>query len=154
VRTVTRTGASRRRLAALIACLLWLVGFEALPWLHVALHDDLAPHVHAADGTIVRVSFTGEATHRHADGTVHRGPADHAAHHRRTPNTGYKLDHGAGSLAHHGVAVVPTAAPRHEPLPVVRRPIVLAVVAAIPPVSLPVPLATARGPPAVRGSSV
>ncbi len=152
-RGAPRSARARRRLA-LVACLLWLAGFEVLPWLHVALHDELAPHVHTADGTIIRVSFAGEVTHRHADGTVHRGPADDHAKHRRPPRTSYTLDHGAGSLAHHGVAVVPAAAPLHAPLPVVRRPVVVAVAAPIAWVSSSVPLASARGPPAVGGTRV
>jgi hypothetical protein len=143
---------------ALVACLLWLAGFEVLPWMHVALHDELAPHIHAADGTIIRVSFSGEVTHRHADGTIHRGPEDHddrapaKRHHPTRP--GYGLDHGAGSLAHHGVAILPAAAPLHAPLPIDRRPVIVALADAPVPVVTPVPTASARGPPAAPRARV
>nr|HEX4316186.1 hypothetical protein [Kofleriaceae bacterium] len=145
---------ARRARLALIACALWLAGFEVLPWMHVAMHDELAPHVHAADGTIIRVSFT-ETTHRHADGSVHRDRDDQPAgspprkHRHRTP-FGYSLDHGAGSFAHHGVAVVPAAPPVTHPLPVDRRAQLVAVAAMASVVSCSIPVASARGPPPAR----
>jgi hypothetical protein len=130
---------------ALVACALWLAGFELMPWLHVAFHDQLATHRHDATGTIVRVSF-GEPTHRHADGTVHRGE-DHATRPDHDARVLALVTHGQGSLAHHGVAAVPTAPPLHEPLPIDRRPTFVESVATIAPVSLAAPLASARGPP-------
>lgn len=130
-----------------MACALWLAGFEVLPWLHVAMHDDLAPHVHAADGTIIRVSFD-EPTHRHADGTIHRHGHAPDKRGRHKPPIGYTLDHGAGSLAHHGVAVQPPAAPIVHALPIDRRPQLSARVARPSLVSCAVPVAAARGPPA------
>jgi hypothetical protein len=150
---------------ALVACVLWLAGFEVLPWLHVAFHDELAPHIHAADGTIIRVSFTdaGGATHRHADGSVHRDRDDRPigapparGRHRPDRPTGpsYALDHGAGSLAHHGVAVVPAAAPLHTPLPVHVRPVVVALASTSAPIEPSVPVASARGPPAALSPRV
>ncbi len=83
--------------------LLWLLGVEVLPNLHLAAHAD--DHTHAANGTIVTVSFdtiTGE-THRHDDGSVHadHADADHqaAATKRRVP-----LDTSLGVPPHPGHA--------------------------------------------------
>ena len=43
-----------RRTMALVACVLWLAGFEVLPWMHIAFHDHIGPHHHDASGAIVR----------------------------------------------------------------------------------------------------
>jgi hypothetical protein len=152
----TKAPRSRRVRArlAVAACVLWVAGFEVLPWLHVALHDELAPHVHVGD-TIVTVSFDGP-THRHADGTVHRdddslvgaAPKKLRADGRAHASAPSPLSHGDHSLAHHGVAAIPAAAPLHEPLPIDRRPISVAAVDGADLISLSVPVAAARGPPA------
>jgi hypothetical protein len=42
-----------RRRVALALCVLWIVGFELMPWMHVAMHDRIAPHYHDANGTTV-----------------------------------------------------------------------------------------------------
>jgi hypothetical protein len=47
---------------------LWLLGVELLPDLHLAFHDD-RDHTHAADGTIVRVEH--ERGHGHGRGHGH-----------------------------------------------------------------------------------
>jgi hypothetical protein len=133
---------------ALAAVALWLAGVEALPALHEALHDQLAPHVHTAGG-IVTVSFE-ETTHRHADGTIHFAtPRAHRRSHPvrdGQPHTRDVAQHAAG-LAHHAAAIAPAAPPILHPLPVDRRPVLLAICAgsAIP--AAPPPAATARGPP-------
>ncbi len=145
--TPVRARAVRARLA-LAAAVLWLAGVEALPALHEALHDRLAPHVHTA-GAIVTVSFE-DTTHRHPDGTIHYAVprAARRGHPVRDgqPRAGNLVGHAAG-LAHHAAAIAPAAPPILHPLPVDRRPVLLAVrlrsaIAARPP--LP---ATARGPP-------
>jgi hypothetical protein len=114
-----RSRASRRGLAIAIGAL-WLLAFEVAPWLHIALHDQLAPHTHVIDGMIVTVSFAG-GTHVHADGSVHRdGEPETDATPRRRSTDGRRhvktpLGHGAGSFAHHGVAVT-------APPPVITHP--------------------------------
>jgi len=40
----------KRRRVALSLAILWIVGFELVPWLHIALHGHLAPHHHDANG--------------------------------------------------------------------------------------------------------
>ncbi|MDB4958883.1 MAG: hypothetical protein JWO36_6452 [Myxococcales bacterium] len=47
-----RSRPARARIA-LALCVLWIAGFELMPWMHVALHGHLAAHHHATDGSIV-----------------------------------------------------------------------------------------------------
>lgn len=104
-----------RRALAVITALLWLLGVEALPNLHLAGHS--ADHTHAQDGTIVTVSFATPSTHEHTDGSVH---ADHDATATRTSSP---LDtildvpaHAASGIAHHAVAL-------HQPPPPLMTPV-------------------------------
>lgn len=150
--TPVRARAVRARLA-LAAVALWLAGVEALPAVHEALHDRLAPHVHTA-GAIVTVSFE-DTTHRHPDGTIHF--ATHSATPRAALRRGHPVHDGqprtrdvsghAAGLAHHAAAIAPAAPPILHPLPVDRRPVVLAVRAGSAITARPPIAATARGPP-------
>jgi hypothetical protein len=150
--TPVRARAVRARLA-LAAVALWLAGVEALPALHEALHDQLAPHVHTA-GALVTVSFE-DTTHRHADGTIHfatpraqrRSPPVHRGHDGQ-PRTRDVAGHAAG-LAHHAAAIAPAAPPILHPLPVDRRPVVIAIRPGPAIAARPSPPATARGPPSL-----
>ena len=145
--TPVRARAARARLA-LAAVALWLTGVEALPALHEALHDQLAPHVHTAGG-LVTVSFD-DTTHRHADGTIHfatpRAPRRGHPVRDGQPRTRDVAQHAAG-LAHHAAAIAPAAPPILHPLPVDRRPVLLVVRAGSAISAAPPPVATARGPP-------
>lgn len=146
--TPVRARAVRARLA-LAAVALWLAGVEALPALHEALHDRLAPHVHTA-GAIVTVSFE-DTTHRHPDGTIHYvSPRSRRGHPVRDgqPRASNLAGHAAG-LAHHAAAIAPAAPPILHPLPVDRRPILLAVRAGSAITARPPRAATARGPPRI-----
>ncbi|MEO8552370.1 MAG: hypothetical protein ABI678_20475, partial [Kofleriaceae bacterium] len=58
-----------------------------------------------------------------------------------------RLEHGAHSLAHHAAALQPAPIPVLAPLPVDRRPLVLAEVSIVEPHSRSIPRAMARGPP-------
>jgi hypothetical protein len=146
----------RRRAVATIMCLLWLLGIEVLPNLHLASHD-ASTHEHTPAGTIVTVTF-GTAAHAH-DGTVHsHDAADRAAeltrqaareqHRDELAIDGPVSTHVASGLAHHAVALHAPPPPLLAPLPVVQ--LVTNVV------SLPagrvdvafVATADARGPPA------
>jgi hypothetical protein len=97
---------------ALAACALWLLGVEALPAIHEALHDQLAPHHHAA-GAIVTVSFD-DTTHRHPDGSIHfvapRSHRDHKPVRDGRPRVRDLAGHAAG-LAHHAAAIAPAPPP-------------------------------------------
>jgi len=133
---------------ALAACALWLAGVEVLPAVHEALHDRLAPHHHHG-GSIVTVSFE-DATHRHPDGTIHyvapRPRAIHPPTSDGTPRATEAFGHAAG-LAHHAAALAPAAPPVTEPLPVDRRPILVAAAQILAVVERARIAATARGPP-------
>jgi hypothetical protein len=141
-----RRSARRARLA-LVACVLWMLGVEVLPAVHEALHDHFAPHTHVA-GSIVVSSFE-DVTHRHPDGTIHF-VAPKAKGKRRPPDgrvhAETDLGHADG-LAHHTAAIAPAALPITQPLPVDRRPIVVAIIERVEPVSLDPLAAVARGPP-------
>ena len=150
---MTRCRTRSRARLALAGCALWLVGVEAMPALHEALHDQLAPHRHD-QGALVTVSFE-DTTHRHPDGTIH-----YAAPKSRTPKSRPHQPHGAGfctrdvaghadGLAHHAAAIAPAAPPITHPLPVDRRPILVTDARTIELVARDPLAATARGPPAV-----
>ena len=132
---------TRRRLA-LAAALLWLLGIELLPNLHVALHDDLAPHTHVAGGIVFTVTY-GEPIHVHPDGTIHR-PA------RPTRDRdAIGTHHGDGSLAHHAAAIAPLPPPITKSLPIDRHAMIVAIATGVDLVSLDPLAASARGPPLV-----
>ncbi|MFN0252180.1 MAG: hypothetical protein ACKV2T_35215 [Kofleriaceae bacterium] len=103
----------RRPYAALL-CFVWLLAVEVLPNVHLHSHGDHA-HEHAADGTVITVSFES-STHRH-DGVTH----SHADAHEPARDTKKKardilaIDHvpdlhAAAGLAHRALAL-------HEPPP-------------------------------------
>lgn len=143
----------RRRVLAIVACLLWLGGVELLPALHQASHADAAPHTHTADGMVITVSF-GEAPHRHDDGSVHRHEDARIRYGRVKPRHDQRsrlrdqLDHAAG-LAHHALALRAAAPPVTEPVPVDRLVIFIEPATERLLVSATVPEAAARGPPVI-----
>jgi hypothetical protein len=112
-----RTSRQRyRRAYAVIAALLWLVGVEVIPNVHLAYHAD--DHTHdATSGAIVRVTF---AQHAHDDGTVHAHAAESGP--KRTNREHAILDdevpsgHAAAGLAHRAAAL-------HQPPPPALAPI-------------------------------
>src|SRR5262245_44183672 len=144
--TRVRARAVRARLA-LVACVLWLGGVEALPALHESLHGVIAPHRH--DGNAIVVLSSEEVTHLHADGTIHyAAPRSHGKTPARDgrPHATDGAGHAAG-LAHHAAAIAPAAPLVTTPLPVDRRPLLVAVARTVDLVTRdPLP-ATARGPP-------
>ena len=88
-------GPSELRLAALVACALWLLGVELLPGHHVGLHGRLAPHVHDGEGP----GETGPVVTVHVDDGWH--------------------SHGTGGHVHDVAAPAPDLPPRgvHAPAP-------------------------------------
>lgn len=109
------TGRSRRaqRLrayAAFAATFLWVVGAELLPGAHLALHGSLGAHTHAGTSTVASTAQRAERCHADADGAhCHAGRKESRlgwdraadAHDAARP---LDLAHGAGSLAHRGLA--------------------------------------------------
>jgi hypothetical protein len=158
-----------RRRIALALTILWIVGFELMPWAHIALHDHLPHHHHDANGADVidddhdaevdehaadraahhdddldaEVDEHGMPVHVHADDDE----AVNAAHHAEVALF-EALAHGQHSFAHHGIAVPVPAPVMTTPLPVDRRPITVAMAEQPAWISAPVPDASARGPPA------
>jgi hypothetical protein len=133
---------NRRRVLALVACTLWLLGIEALPNLHLATHGD--DHTHARDGSIVR---PGE--HRHGDVVHSHAPKPKPQ--RRVPQLAFddaSSGHAAAGIAHHAIALHQPAPPLLAPLPVDRPLLHLehAMIGVAPAIALDRP--HARGPPA------
>ncbi len=110
-------GTRHRRAIALIVGVLWLLGVEVLPNLHLAVHAD--DHTHASDGTITQA---GE--HRHGDRVhVHGKPASEKKQTKRKQQRrdqlafdDVELAHDAAGLAHHAIAL-------HQPAPPVLAPL-------------------------------
>jgi hypothetical protein len=64
---------------AMVACVLWLTGFEVLPWLHMATHDHVGKHHHDETGAIIR---DGESDASRDHDEDHDPDVDeHAEHH-------------------------------------------------------------------------
>lgn len=146
----------RRRAVAALCTLLWILGIEVLPGIHLATHD-AATHEHTPTGMIVTVTF-GTATHAH-DGTVHaHDAADRAAEitkaaARKRHRDQLAIDdpistHVASGLAHHAAALHAAPPPLLAPLPAVRL-VTNAITVPVGRVSVAfVATADARGPPA------
>jgi hypothetical protein len=138
-----------RRRIALALCVLWIVGFELMPWLHVATHDRIAAHYHDVNGaTIYVVSESAIPAGAH----VHTHVYPQLPEHRHKPDFSLKrlagvLAHGDHALAHHGIAVPVPPPAWLTPLPVDRKPLTLAREIAIEPISRDSLAAVARGPP-------
>lgn len=147
----------RRRRVALSLAILWIVGFELMPWAHIALHDHLAPHHHDENGADVLDEKHDDD--RDAAVDEHGVPValDARDDDDDAPLTdGEKhllgvLAHGAHSFAHHGVAVPVPARVMTTPLPVDRRPMRIEIATAPAWVSAAMPEASVRGPPMVVG---
>jgi hypothetical protein len=116
-----RRDVRRRRLAS-VALLLWLLGLEILPNVHLSQHAGSALHVHDASGIVVRVMLGDPESmpHRHRDGQVHASTMSATAVSTSLPSTqrvkkhsDVGLEHGAGSLAHRQlvIACAPPALP-------------------------------------------
>jgi len=141
---------TRRARLALVACALWLAGVEVMPALHEAMHGALAAHRHES-GSIVTVSFE-DTTHRHPDGSIHfvapnrrsHKPANDGSPHATEANPA--AGHADG-LAHHAAALMASSPPVTGPLPIDRRPTLVAVARTREVVPGDPLAATARGPP-------
>jgi hypothetical protein len=151
-----------RRRVALVLTILWIAGFELMPWAHIALHDHLAHHHHDETGADVLDDHDAEVDEHVAarhdddhDAEVDEHGAPVAAPHDDTRSAERALrsalQHGTHSFAHHGVAVPVPAPVIAVPLPVDRRPITIAIGEEPAWVSASVPEASARGPPSELG---
>lgn len=158
---------------------LWIVSFELGPLLHIAEHDRLPPHHHTALGIVWDDPAAQDAAlHQVLDEVDSDSQVDEAALHVLTgeapPDDGggveavaprpqaplrdpahpwlVPLQHGAHSLAHHGLAVPAPAPPVTRPLPTLRRVELAVELAPLAPSLAPRRRAVARGPPAISSS--
>ena|SRR5437867_2531185 len=134
----------QRRAFATTACLLWLLGVEVLPAVHLATHD--SHHTHAADGSIVAVDAGDDHGDHEDNDFIGIDQQGHA-----TPITAFDHDvhrHAAGGLAHHAVALQQPAPPLLAPLPVTPPATHLATAICDQVSSTHAARPTARGPPA------
>lgn len=99
-----------RRTYAALLCVLWLLGLEVLPNVHLLAHAHGHAHEHAVDGTIITVSFES-AVHSH-DGVTHSHDDGHAAPpaKKKKARDILAIDrvpdmHSAGGIAHRAVAL-------------------------------------------------
>ncbi len=120
---------------AWLLCLLWMVGFEVGPGLHVAMHEHLGHHHHGPQADVhAEASHEHEHEHEHE---AHGHEHEHAAHghdhdHDQVvewsePRFEHEtwlavapqdearclddLGHGAHALAHRSIAAFPAASP-------------------------------------------
>lgn len=158
MRRSPRCPTTRRRFAVM-ACLVWLLGVELLPNLHLATHARLPAHDHGGDAPpgdelVIRVHRDTTAASLHAhDGALH-------AHGPRAPMTdrdGVAFEgaapprdpgHGDHSLAHRALAHVAPPPPIVHPLPVDHHVVPVAHAVARLVAIAPPPDAAARAPPA------
>jgi hypothetical protein len=117
-----------RRCHAVVVLVLWLLGVEVLPGLHLAAHGD--DHTHTAQGLTILVTHADDEAgvhapaHAHADGAIHAdhgGPvspttSDHARRNRPDdPASPPVIEHVP---PHHAVAgVLHHALALHRPAP-------------------------------------
>lgn len=151
-----------RATAAVVACLVWLVGVELLPGAHLASHGHLGAHDHghrhgapaASDALVVRVhTDAARAVHSH-EGVLHRhddrpiGGGDLTGSHAEGAPPAAP-GHGDHSLAHRALALATPPPALLHPLPVDRqvRPVTHQVARLT--ASAPPPAPAARGPPPV-----
>ena len=97
-RTTPRDRPARARVCAWLAVVLWILGVEVAPDLHLGLHDVLAPHTHG-------VADHDEPDHGHdhwfeldlddhEHGHDHAGDQDHAVEHRHEHGHDHGVEHG------------------------------------------------------------
>ncbi len=117
----------RRRWFAATACVLWLLGVEVLPDLHLAFHAD--DHTHGHDGAIHHLAAhdhdAAHAAHDHHDHDHGHGAVTPEHRWRRDRTDGPSFDHApsvhaAAGVAHHAIALHRPPPPLLEPLPVPR----------------------------------
>lgn len=118
-------GHSQRRSFAICAALLWLLGVEVLPNLHLAFHE--GDHTHAVDGSIV-ATRDAELERLYLRAHAERGTQprqlfvrhDHGKPKRRD-HGGRTIDeaphgHAAAGIAHHATALHQPPPPRLAPV--------------------------------------
>lgn len=142
--------ARRRRALAIVTALLWVLGYEVGPSLHLGAHDAAHDHVGGATvavGPVVRVLRAGEHSHagvihRHADASDVRGPDSDPA-----VGGGPSTPHGEHSAAHRDLGFGAPLPALVAPLPVAPPAIAVVHHARDAVADAVAPPAAARGPP-------
>lgn len=91
-----RSRRARARIA-LSLCVLWLAGYEVLPWLHIATHAHVGKHHHDASGAIVLDDETFDSRDDEHDLDAEVDEHGAPVHHDRDLDT----DVAEHTLAHH-----------------------------------------------------
>jgi hypothetical protein len=93
-----RSRRARARIA-LSLCVLWLAGYEVMPWLHIAMHAHVGKHHHDASGAIVRDDETTDWHEHDFDAEVdeHGAPV----HHHHDDEDAEVDEHGVPVHHHH-----------------------------------------------------
>jgi len=98
-----RATKQRRRAFAICAAVLWLLGVEVLPNLHLAHHDH--HHTHTADGSIVATHDDDADSDSDSDSDADVDVDEHAAHHARHADHDGDIDPDIDEHADHDVQV-------------------------------------------------
>jgi hypothetical protein len=107
-----------RRQIAIVAALLWLLGVEVLPGVHLGTHDQ--HHTHAVDGTIIVHADAAEAELERLHQRAHRQAGTKCLHRSKprrdqlafhAPTGG----HAANGIAHHATALLDPPPPITTP---------------------------------------
>lgn len=96
-----------REIPALLFVLVWVLGFEVVPTLHLAMHASLGAHTHGA--THCHAGFChadDEASGDETDAVAHDGATQHDGAQAQKAPPHSSRSHGQGSLAHRGVAAL------------------------------------------------
>jgi hypothetical protein len=98
----------------MLACLLWISGFEAMPMVHLAFHDAFGDHHHGVQHEHHAQDHHHREEHAHEHHHHHREHGAHRSDHGHTPDRAHAhhghqngetpAKHGAGSLAHRNLA--------------------------------------------------
>jgi hypothetical protein len=156
---------------AVATCVLWLLGVEVLPNLHLATHDE--HHTHAADGSILG-DGDGDGDHDHDHAAIAEDHHHHHDHHGalaaeaptvlaelapdpHAPEPGdspvpaiehRSSGHAAAGIAHHAIALHRPPPPLLEPLSALRTASQIELAPDLQVSHAPLARPNARGPPA------
>jgi hypothetical protein len=109
----------RRRHIAIVAALLWLLGIEVLPNLHLGTHD--GHHTHAIDGTlVVHADDAADAELERLHQLAHRQAGTKCLHERTRPRDQLAYHaptggHTANGIAHRAIALLDPPPPITTP---------------------------------------
>jgi hypothetical protein len=92
-----------RRLLAALACLVWVLGFELVPNLHVGMHEAFGHHHHGVAGVHVVAERGDDHDHDHDHDHVH--VHDHVHDHGAAEDHQHAEDHEHGAAEPEAIAL-------------------------------------------------